>query len=190
MIEIEQTKDSSGTTHQKLKLTEDDAARFDVTKFISHVTDTEIDVENLLSVGSIQDEFYVKLIEEINALYNYKFPTSLYILMRKLLENLLIEILRKKYGTLELELYYNTSKGRFNDFSVLLDNFESKLDDFKIITSSLDADTIVKMRKYKERGNKAAHSIDTNITIDKIRSEKDDIDFIVNLLIRLLQNIT
>ncbi|MDF0594236.1 hypothetical protein P0O24_11655 [Methanotrichaceae archaeon M04Ac] len=189
MIEIEKTKDASGTTRQKLKLTEDDAARFDVTQWISPVTDTEIDVQNLLSIELIEDEFYKKLIDEINALYNYKFPTSLYILIRKLLENLLIEILRKKYGTREIELYFNIHKNRFNDFSVLLDNFELKLNDFKTITSGLDADTIAKMRKYKKTGNAAAHSIDTNITIDKIRNEKDDINFIVNLLLRLWRTI-
>ena len=55
--------------------------------------------------------------------------TSVYILFRKILENLLIDILRAKYpGTRRefKELYYNISQTRFRDFSEILENIKSK----------------------------------------------------------------
>jgi hypothetical protein len=55
---------------------------------------------------------------------------SLSVLIRKLFENLIINILRKKYGTQGLPKYYDTSKRRFHDFSILLKSLESNISDF------------------------------------------------------------
>ena len=58
-----------------------------------------LESEKLILVPNYPDIFYKKLIEEINFQYITKHSMSLSVLMRKLFENLIIDILRKKYGT-------------------------------------------------------------------------------------------
>jgi len=94
-------------------------------------------VDMFIEVTWLPDDFYKRLVDEINYLYINQFPMSLSILIRKLLENLIIDILRKKYGTHDLQLYYDSSRGRFHDFSVLLKNLDSKKEEFHYITSNL-----------------------------------------------------
>jgi len=145
-------------------------------------------VNKFIEVTWLPDDFYKRLIDEINLLYTNRLPMSLSILIRKLLENLIIDILRKKYGTEGLSLYYDTYRGRFQDFSVLLRNLDSKKEDFHYITSELDS-SIRKINRFRETGNSGAHSIDVNLTINQISKDKDDINYIVQFLLRILQNI-
>lgn len=135
------------------------------------------------------DDFYKRLIEEINFQYTSKHPISLSILLRKLFENLIIDILRKKYTKSELNIYFDVSKSRFHDFSVLLKNLETKKQEFLYVTPNLDSKFIRELSKYRDVGNSSAHSIDVNINIDDFTLKKDDINLKVQLLIRLLNNI-
>ena len=146
-------------------------------------------VDKFIEVTWLPDDFYKRLVDEINCLYINQLPMSLSILIRKLLENLIIDILRKKYGTRDLQLYYDSSRGRFHDFSVLLKNLDSKKEEFHYITSNLDKSSIQRINKYREAGNSGAHSIDVNLTIDQISKDKDDINYSVQFLLRILQNI-
>lgn len=146
-------------------------------------------VDKFVDVTWLPDDFYKRLVEEINLLYVNGLPMSLSILIRKLLENLIIDILRKKYGTAELSLYYDTSRGRFHDFSVLLRNLDSKKNDFKYITSELDSSLIRRIDQYRETGNSGAHSIDIDLSIDQISKDKDEINYLVQFLLRILKNI-
>jgi hypothetical protein len=59
--------------------------------------------------------------------------TSVVILSRKMIENLIIEILRKKYPQKvkgNLDIYYNKNERRFHDFTMLVKNLEVKKKDF------------------------------------------------------------
>ena len=141
-----------------------------------------------INVTWMPDDFYKKLIDEINQLYMKGLPMSLSILIRKLLENLVIDVLRKKYGTTNLSLYYDTSRRRFHDFSVLLRNLDSKKADFNYITSNLDTPFIRNINQYRETGNSGAHSIDANLTIDQFSKDKENINYLVQLLLRILKN--
>jgi hypothetical protein len=146
-------------------------------------------VSKFIEVVWIPDDFYEKLIDEINRAYAYQMPMALSITVRKLLENLVIDILRKKYGTAHLELYYNPSRRRFNDFSVLLQNLDAKKGDFHYISSSLDRSFISDLNRYRETGNSGAHSIDTNLTIEQFAADKDKINYLVRLLLRVFRRL-
>ena len=146
-------------------------------------------LNSLISIASTPDEFYKKLIEEINFLYNNNRYTSSCLLLRKLFENLLIDILRKKYSSAQIDLYYNRSKGMFQNFSILLDNLEIKIDDFKSIDPNFNKEAIRRIEFYRERGNSSAHSISTDITKKEIDDKKEDMNYLVVLLIRILNNI-
>jgi len=135
------------------------------------------------------DDFYIKLINEINILYynNRYVPTC--ILLRKLFENLIIDILRKKYGAADNGLYFNTSRKMFLGFSVLLDNLKNKIEDFNHIDPNFNEDIIKRIDFYRKRCNLSAHSISFEITKDTIDDKKDDINYLITLLIRIRNNI-
>jgi len=141
-----------------------------------------------IKVTWIPDDFYEKLINEINQLHGAGLPFSLSILIRKLLENLIIDILRKRYGRQQVSLYYDTSRRRFHDFSILLQNLDSHKADFHYIAPNLDS-CIRSINQYRETGNSAAHSIDVNLTVEQISQDKDNINYLVQYLLRILQHL-
>ncbi|SES85365.1 hypothetical protein SAMN04488587_1280 [Methanococcoides vulcani] len=145
--------------------------------------------EKFITLTNYPDDFYKKLIDEINFQYSSKHPMSLSILIRKLFENLIIDILRKKYGTQEMEEYYNIVKRRFHDFSLLLKNLDLNKSDFHYISSNLNKELIAELNKYREYGNSGAHSIDVDLRIENFANDKTDINHKVIFLVRILNNI-
>lgn len=79
------------------------------------------------------DHFISGHFSELNRAYTFGCYTSVFILARKIVENLIIDILKqyfpeKKKGN--KELYFDTAKGRLKDFGVILKNLYSKRNDF------------------------------------------------------------
>jgi hypothetical protein len=155
----------------------------------SEGADLTIRKNPFIDVGWTPDDFYEKLIDEINRACAYQMPIALSVTIRKLLENLVIDILRKKYSTAQLELYYDPSRGRFNDFSVLLQNLDAKRGDFRHISASLNKSFIKDLNRYRETGNSGAHSIDTKLTVEQFVAEKEKINYIVQLLLRVFRQL-
>jgi len=77
-----------------------------------------------------KDKFEQKHIEEINKAYNCGCYTAVYILCRKVIENLIIKLLRKQFGNNGLILYWDKSRRRFHDFKIILKNINVKADQF------------------------------------------------------------
>jgi len=92
-------------------------------------------IEKFIGVTWVPDDFYGKLVDEINYLFLSRHLISTYILIRKLLENLIIDILRKKYGTASLNLYYDPTRRRFNDFAVLLESLDRNKTAFAVASA-------------------------------------------------------
>ena len=134
--------------------------------------------------------FYYKLISEINCLYERGFVLALWVLIRKLFENLIIDILRKQYGTISLDLYFDVSKRKFQSFSVLINNFKLNKNDFIYVTTELDNALINEINEFRETGNSSAHSIDVDLNIDDFTDRKERINYLTQFLFRLLDNIS
>lgn len=82
-----------------------------------------------------EDLFVKGHINEINRAYNSGCYTSVVILARKIVENLIIDILVTSFPPTSIvnkELYFDTAMGRSKDFSVILNNFYKKKVDFGI----------------------------------------------------------
>lgn len=80
-----------------------------------------------------KDHFKKGHIEELNRAYTFSCNTSVFILGRKIVENLIIDILKAKYPEKlknNKELYFDTNQGRLKDFEVILKNLKSKKADF------------------------------------------------------------
>lgn len=110
-------------------------------------------------------------------------------LVRKLLENLLIDILRKRYGMQKCELFFDVSHGRFHGFNVLVKNINERIKDFKIIVPSLNHDFINELNKFRESGNSASHSLEIDVNEDDLMTEKDDLEQLIKTLVRIFNNI-
>lgn len=111
-------------------------------------------------IMDLSEPLYENLKNEINRAYSYGLFTSALVLSRKLVENLLVDILRKKYPVVNngLDVYYITNKRRFKDFSTLIDELESRKADFTPDMSVVE--TILKFIKpIRETSNSGAHSL-------------------------------
>ena len=111
-------------------------------------------------------------------------------LIRKILENLVIDILRKKYGMPNVALFYNPAEGRFQNFSKLLENLENNLPDFS--TTSLDQNLINKINEFRVQGNSHSHTLELNYgrTQIELDDSKDDLNDLIKKLIRIHNTIT
>ncbi len=81
-----------------------------------------------------EDKMLKAHLDEINKTYTFGCYTSTFILCRKVLENLIIHhVVRKKYPTKSAnhkEKYFDFNKGRFLDFSKILQNLRDSSPDF------------------------------------------------------------
>jgi hypothetical protein len=145
--------------------------------------------DDLIIMGSA-NVFFKELEHEINLTWKLGFYASALVLTRKFVENLLIEILRKKYppdDKLNLHLYYVSKQQRFQDFSVLVDSLEKKRSDFGP-DQPLVGKAIQLIRPFKWGANATAHSIVEFPNEQIIRKYK--IQQIVSLLEKILNNIS
>lgn len=139
---------------------------------------------------NVKDNFYKKLENEINLVYSTEAYTATFVLSRKLIENLVIEVLRKKYGNKtkeNVEIYFSTDFARFHDFSMLLQNLEDRKSDFDMDEGIVE-NFISLVKPFRKKANRDAHSI-VDFTDKKRDLEKYDIQQMADLLIRLYSKI-
>jgi len=106
------------------------------------------------------DYFKKGHIDELSRAYTFDCYTSVFILARKIIENLIIDILKKKYPERikkNRELYFNTAQGRFKDFGVILKNLKNKKSDFGSENKAVEK-LYELAKKLKDDANNKAHS--------------------------------
>lgn len=96
---------------------------------------TRVKKEHLLILVKFEttDRFINGHIDELNRAYTYKCYTACFILARKIVENLIIDILKSRYPEKILknkEMYFDTQQKRFKDFSLILKSLYDKRNDF------------------------------------------------------------
>ncbi len=136
------------------------------------------------------DYFYQKLESEINSCYTCGAYTAVLVLSRKLLENLVIDVLRKKYGQntkRDVEMYFGTDEGRFHDFTFLLKNLDEQKNDFKIDKEIINQ-FLRLIKPFRKNANSKAHSI-VHLIDKKEELKQFDVQKLASLLIRLYNNI-
>jgi hypothetical protein len=143
-------------------------------------------------IGSISndkianDPFYRKLVKEINIAYASGLYTSCIVLSRKLLENLMIDLLKSKYpinSSGNLDLYYIQDEGRHRDFSFLIEVLNTKKNEFMPEDRTV-SQLISKITPLRENANAVAHTL--SIIPDAQELLRYDIQYILDLLFRLM----
>lgn len=127
-------------------------------------------VERYLDIDDPPSDMYRALVSEINQCFHSQSYSATIVLTRKLIENLLVDILRKKYGMSEIELFYIPAKRRFQDLSELIANLRSKIEDFGAL--GLQKKHITMIEKLREEANAKTHSILDHATREELQSLK------------------
>jgi hypothetical protein len=104
------------------------------------------------------DYFLQKHIREINRAYAKQCYTCVFVLTRKVLENMIIGVLKAKYPT-DHALYFDTTKHRNLDFSVVLDNLFQKRHEFDNDRKEAIERLHQKLKPFKNDANDKAHSL-------------------------------
>lgn len=116
--------------------------------------------------------FYKKLEEEVNLCYTAALPNAALVLSRKLVENLFYQILEYKFSK-EIDLRYIVAQGRAQDFSVLVNNLETRITDFDREQQGLIKKLLQLVKPYKRDANSTAHKVmeylDTLEELDKLK---------------------
>jgi len=147
----------------------------------------------LLITTKFADTFYDELVSEINSAYRVRLPTATMVLVRKLFEKLIIDLLRQKYGTPHIELFYSKDVGGFHSLHTLIHNLGTKIDDFKpydFVKLDREKEEFLKfLWTIKEEGNASAHSIEPLLDREEISALKQSINKYSELFVRLIQKV-
>jgi hypothetical protein len=133
------------------------------------------------------DPFIKGHVEEVNKCYTYSCYTAAFILCRKIIENLLIDIIKRKYPKRELHIYFNTDRGRTRDFSEIISNLRSRARDFlpdKVLLEKI----LTEAEKFKVDANNKAHS--WYHLVRKSELENADVQNILEMLQKLQKGLT
>lgn len=143
-----------------------------------------------LDVNSPDDNFFSPLVEDINKCYQAGVDEGATVLTRKLLENLLVEIMRTHMGVGDsLELYYIEDERRFKPFSTIVDNFEENIEEFQPFSPKLDSEFIDTLTEFREQANAAAHSLEIDISESEMNKLSKDGTELVKVLFKVREEV-
>lgn len=144
--------------------------------YFGELANFEADAEEGMEIipqDFVEGQFFADLVGEINACYRIKAFSGARVLSRKLLENLLIDIIRGEYGVKKLNLYYDADDNRFHSFSTLVKNFSNNIEDFKPYSGAVEQKLVDQIQEIRESGNTDAHSLEIEWTDNEIQEFQD-----------------
>jgi len=88
-------------------------------------------------------------------------------------------------------MFYDASRGRFHDFSVLLETAEKSIKDFVHVKDSFDETTVKRINSFREQGNSSAHnlSLDNKTIMAELDRNRSELTFVVKSLFRTISNL-
>ena len=132
------------------------------------------------------DYFKKGHIEELNKAYSFGCYTSVFILARKIIENLIIDILKAKYPEKikeNKELYFDTAQKRFKDFGIILKNLKSKKSDFGSENKAVER--LYDLAKvFKVKANDKTHS-----WYHLVKNKKEVNDLNLEMIIEIIKKL-
>ena len=134
-----------------------------------------------------KDHFQKGHIDEVNRAYTKGCYTSAYILTRKIIENLILDILRSKFAATTInnkELYYDINRRRYKDFEIILKNLYDKRHDFNVNSVKPIERLYQKAKNFKDGANDVTHS-----WYYLIESKKELDELELQLVIELIKQI-
>lgn len=126
---------------------------------------------SFIEVTDIEVEFYETLINDINKCFRIGVDDATFVLTRKLIENLAIDLLRRKYGDTKegKELFFNLEKRQFRKFSDIIENLKEKVEEYEHFSNRFDEELVDDMDEFRESANSDAHSVEIDRTDEEMR---------------------
>ncbi len=152
----------------------------------THKSLTSYASEKIILSFSTEDHFIQRHIKEINKTYNVKCYTATFILCRKVMENLIIDILRKKFPK-ERGIYEDTKTHRYLDFSVVLDNLYKRKNKFNTRAHNAIDRLKQKATPFKKDANNKTHSLFHIATKGEI--DNAEVQLIFDLIVVIMQEV-
>ncbi len=149
---------------------------------LEHAMGTGVE-EIVLSPDSFPDT-YRPLVTEFNKCYNSGSYSAATILLRKMTEKLLMDVLSLHYGP-ESKEAQNVNR-LHNAIEMLI----SDMDEFRQYSNKVNSDMFIQsLRTARLRGNAAAHEVDTQTSKEELETFIDDILFSVKVLSQIRQQL-
>ena len=133
--------------------------------------------------GDYPQNFYYKLEKEVNDCYTAELPNATFFLCRKLIENLLFNILEKKYKHNQ-EKWWNAEYDQPWALSRLIKNLHQNRKDFKPNVKKYIEKAHPLLQKLRNEVNPKAHNI-----YDYLGTKEDLDKFKINDVVQLLINV-
>jgi hypothetical protein len=110
--------------------------------------------------GEYPEIFYDRLEDEINTAYsNPALPNAVLMLSRKLIENLVYNLLEYRFGGREIDVYYDTKNRRARDFGDLLDNLKERKSKFDLDHHALIDKFLDMAHPFRRDANSKTHKV-------------------------------
>lgn len=151
---------------------------------VADVVKTNSPIVKFIDVkGDYPQNFYIKLEQEINDCHRTNFPNAVFLLSRKLIENLIYDVLVRKFPTRQ-KLWWNEQLGEHLNLSPLLKNLFENRHEFKPNSKRQIEKCHELGGVFRDESNKTTHNM-----YDYLDSKNDLDRFKVNDMIQLLINI-
>ena len=141
----------------------------------------------LAEITEYPDDFYRDLVELIDRVYRAEAYAAIPILLRKLFEALLVDITRLHFGMTDVNIFFDVAHSRPHDFSILLENARTRLNAFHIYRETFNEGLLNLLDRFREVGNATAHSIVTRLSKTVIDGQREDAQFAIKSLFRMLR---
>ncbi|WP_276255609.1 DUF2321 domain-containing protein [Halomontanus rarus] len=138
-----------------------------------------------VSTDLAEEIYYRNMVSEINRVYQVGADSATLVLVRKAIENSIIDILRNEYGMSDSHLFYDGSKGHHCGISELINNLDDRLDDFRGYNVGANQTLITRINELTENGNIEAHSVASNHSQADMDQYSEKADFVLSILFEL-----
>ena len=100
---------------------------------------------------------YTELVREINTCFDSDSYSATIVLVRKMVESLIVDLLRAMFGMANVDLFFLKSQHRFRNLSELIKNLREHIQQFE--PYGLPKRSLQTIEKLREDGNANAHSV-------------------------------
>lgn len=178
--------------YNKVEVTEEDREKYPKLEILDSDDLTPEDFElvgligeekKFLDLHEVPGNFYPSVVEQINRSYRFKIYHGAVILSRKLVENLVVDVLRNHYPE-DRDKYYE-GNGKFRNFGELIRVFEKIIDEYEHVSGSLNQSFIQKLHDFRHRANPSAHSVEEKLEETDMEKMSTNTEKLAKVLIKL-----
>jgi hypothetical protein len=147
--------------------------------------------DSLITVKT-NDDYYSSLFLEINHAFIYKVPNATLVMLRKLFENLIVDLLTAMFGLEDVGLYYSVENHRHLSLNQLMPNLRKKFKELTILDEGLyreEDDFFRLLDEIKQYGDASAHVLSLEKNMDRISRLKPRINKHSRQIIQLTNKI-